>query len=210
MEKKLNVKQARLQAKYPKADIEVWAMDEHRLGLKPIQRRVWEQQAEQPIAAVKWRFQWLWLYGFVHPESGETYWWILPKVNIDLFNRALADFAQHFGVGKNKRIILVLDRAGWHTSDQVKIPQGIHLFFLPAYSPELQPAERLWPLTNEPIANRSFESLDELEVVLFERCRRLLQQQELIRGLTFFHWWPCRATGSGVRNQQLNSLARSP
>jgi hypothetical protein len=67
MEKKLNVKQARLQAKYPEASIEVWAMDEHRLGLKPVQRRVWEQQAEQPIAAVKWRFQWLWLYGFVHP-----------------------------------------------------------------------------------------------------------------------------------------------
>jgi hypothetical protein len=48
----------------------------------------------------------------VHPESGETYWWILPKVNINLFNRVLADFAQHFGVGKNKRIILALDRAG--------------------------------------------------------------------------------------------------
>jgi hypothetical protein len=68
----LQVKQARLQAKYPKAKIEVWSMDEHRLGLKSVQRRVWEQQAEQPIAAVKWRFQWLWLYGFVHPESGET------------------------------------------------------------------------------------------------------------------------------------------
>jgi hypothetical protein len=49
----------------------------------------------------------------------------------------------------------------------------------------------LWPLTNEPIANRCFESLDEIIVVLFARCRRLLQQQELIRGLTFFHWWPC-------------------
>ena len=126
-------------------------------------------------------------------SSGETYWWILPKVNIDLFNRVLADFAQHFGIGKNKRIILVVDRAGWHTSDHVKVPKGIHLFFLPAYSPELQPAERLWPLTNQPIANRCFESLDELEVVLCDRCRRLLQQQELIRGLTFFHWWPCCA-----------------
>jgi hypothetical protein len=101
MEKKLKVKQARLQGKYPEAEIEVWAMDEHRLGLKPLQRRVWGQQAEQPIAVVKWCFQWLWLYGFVHPESGETYWWILPKVNIDLFNRVLADFGQHFGVGKN-------------------------------------------------------------------------------------------------------------
>ena len=194
MEKKLKLEQARLQAEYPKAEIEVWAMDEHRLGLKPIQRRVWAGQAEPPIAAVKWRFQWLWLYGFVHPESGETYWWILPKVNIDLFNRVLADFAQHFGVGKNKRILLVLDQAGWHTSDQVEVPEGFHLFFLPPYSPELQPAERLWPLTNEPIGNRSFESLDELEDLLFHRCRRLLQQQNLIRGLTFFHWWPGSAT----------------
>ena len=83
------------------------------------------------------------------------------------------------------------------------------MFFLPAYSPELQPAERLWPLVNEPIANRSFESLDELEAVLFDRCRRLLQQQELIRGLTFFHWWPCGAVPSGVTGQQLNSC-RSP
>jgi transposase len=108
----------------------------------------------------------------------------------------LADFSQHFGVGKNKRIILVLDRAGWHTSDQVIVPEGIHLLFLPPYSPELQPAERLWSLTNEPIANRSFKSLDEPEVVLSERCQRLLQQLDLISGLTFFHWWQaccCRA-----------------
>jgi len=70
-----------------------------------------------------------------------------------LFTRVLADFAQHFGVGKNKRIVLAMDQAGWHTSDLVVIPEGIHLEFMPSHSPELQPAERLWPLTNEPIAN---------------------------------------------------------
>jgi transposase len=98
--------------------------------------------------------------------------------------------AQHFGLGHNKRVLLALDQAGWHTSDQLQVPEGIHLMFIPSHSPELQPAERLWPLTNEPIANQSFQSLDELEEVLFHRCRPLLQQQELIRGLTFFHWWP--------------------
>ena len=71
------------------------------------------------------------------------------------------------------------------------------------YSPELQPAERLWPLTNEPIANRCFESLDELEVVLFERCRRLLQQQDLIRGLTFFHCCPGSAEEIGSRTSTI-------
>lgn len=49
----------------------------------------------------------------MHPESGETYWWILPQVNTELFNRVLADFAREFQLNKNKRILLVLDLAGW-------------------------------------------------------------------------------------------------
>lgn len=42
---------------------------------------------------------------------------------------------------------------------------------------------------DEPIANRSFETLDDLEEVLFYRCQSLFQQQDLIQGLTSFHWW---------------------
>jgi hypothetical protein len=54
------------------------------------------------------------------------------------------------GVGKRKRILLVLDRAGWHTAKKrLRVPEGIHLEFLPSHSPELQPSERLWPLSNE-------------------------------------------------------------
>lgn len=48
---------------------------------------------------------------------------------------------------------------------------------------------RLWPLVDEPIANRSFDTLDELEEVVFQRCRALLRQPDLIRGFTSFHWW---------------------
>lgn len=190
MEKKLAEQLAQLQNQYPEAEIQLWAMDEHRLGLKPIARRVWTPIGEQPVANVNWRFQWLWLYGFVHPQSGETYWWILPKVNIQLFNRVLADFASHFALGQNKRILLALDGAGWHTSELLEVPDGIDLIFMPPHSRELQPAERLWPLTNEPIANCTFDTLDQLEEVLFHRCRILLRQRDLIRGLTCFHWWP--------------------
>jgi hypothetical protein len=91
----------------------------------PVIRRIWVDEFAVPIANVNWRFKWLWLYGFVHPKSGQTYWWILPYVNIELFNRVLEDFARHFGVGKTKQVVLVLDRAGWHTSDKVKVPDGI-------------------------------------------------------------------------------------
>lgn len=187
--KKLQQETTRLQAEYPDADVEVWAEDEHRLGLKPVVRRVWVDSLPTPTAEVNWRYDWLWLYGFVQPETGKTYWWILPFVRTDLFNRVLADFAQHFGIGKHKHVLLVIDQAGWHMGEQVQVPFGLHLMPLPPLSPELQPAERLWPLTNEPIANQSFPSLDALEEKLFQRCQVLLQQA-LIQGLTDYHWWP--------------------
>ena len=53
----------------------------------------------------------------------------------------------------------------------------------------LQPAERLWALTNEPIANRSFESLDEVEELLIRRCRQLINQPDFVSGFTNFFWW---------------------
>ncbi len=95
---------------------------------------VWVQRGEQPIAEVNWRFEWLWLAGFVHPESGETYWWIVPLLNTSVFTRLLADFAQHFGIGKHKRIVLAIDQAAFHTSEDLRVPEGIHLLFMPPKS----------------------------------------------------------------------------
>ena len=94
------------------------------------------------------------------------------------------------GAGGDKRILLVLDQAGWHTSGEVELPEGIHLAFLPSGSPELQPAERLWPLGNEAIANRLFEEISEVEEALLERCLQLLDQAGTIRDLTNYHCWP--------------------
>lgn len=110
----------------------------YRLGLHPILRRVWVQEGSQPIASVIQRYKWMWLYGFVHPESGETYWWVLPYVNTEIFNRVLADFAREYGLGSDKRILLAIDQAGWHTSNDLDLSEGIDLIYLPAYSPELQ------------------------------------------------------------------------
>ena len=63
-------------------------------------------------------------------------------------------FARQAGASPGKQIVLVLDRAGWHASAGLRVPEHLHLLSLPAYSPELQPAEHLWPLTNTTLANR--------------------------------------------------------
>lgn len=101
------------------------------------------------------------IFACVHPHSGRTSWLLLPTVKVEVFSRALAVFAQESGAGPDKQLVLVRDRAGWHRSAQLRLPKGIHLVFLPASSPEVQPAERVFPLSHEPLANRVFASLDE-------------------------------------------------
>ena len=179
-----------LKEAHPEAEVELWAEDEARLGLKPLMRRVWAPVGSRPVARAKRGYEWTYLYGFVRPESGEAYWLILPTVSVELFSMALSEFAKALGVGENKRVLLVVDRAGWHTGGEVEVPEGIHLEFLPSGSPELQPAERLWPLTNEALANRLFEEIGELEEALVKRCVQLLEQPEIIRDLINYHWWP--------------------
>ena len=76
------------------------------------------------------------------------------------------------GRSGKKQIILLLDRAGFHTGKGLEVPQGIELFYLLPYTPELQTtAERLWSLLREVIVNKVFTTLSALEEVLVERCR---------------------------------------
>jgi transposase len=181
----------------PGRKIEVWAFDEHRIGLKPILRRQWAPVGRRPIAVGRHRFEWLYLYGFVHPITGTVVWFVCSTVDTDLFGAVLAAFARAVGAGGDKLVVLVLDRAGWHVSGKLEVPDGVVLEFLPAYTPELQPAERLWPLTNEAIANRHFATLEDLDAALGERCRALAAMPETIKDVTNFGWWPAAAsTGS--------------
>lgn len=175
---------------HPAATIALWAQDEHRLGLLPVTRRVWAKRGQRPVAAVERRYQWLYVYGFVRPATGQSWWALAPTVTAEAMSAVLAAFAHDEGIDAQHRVALVLDGAGWHTSHTLRIPEGIDLLRLPAVSPELQPAERLWPLVDEPVANRSFADLDALEAVLVQRCQTLRAAPALIKAHTQFHWWP--------------------
>jgi transposase len=177
---------------FPHAHVELWATDEHRIGLKPLVRRVWAPIGQRPIATVQHRFAWRYLVGFVHPASGRTFFHLATTVSIRLFEVELAEFARQAEASPTKQIVLVLDRAGWHTSVKLRVPEHVHLLFLPPYSPELQPAEHLWPLTNTALVNQHFATIEHLEDAQFARCAALQQRPALVHATTCFHWWPKR------------------
>src|SRR3982751_1555207 len=194
VQKKLEQAVAEARAQHPDTPIEVWATDEHRLGLKPILRRVWAPKGQRPIALGHHRYKWLYVTAFVQPISGEVFWYVSNGVSKPFFAGLLALFAREAGAERDRIIVLGLDSAGWHTEPNLVVPEGLRLASLPPYSPELQPAEHLWPVLGEPLANRYFETLADLEHTVADRCR-VLDGDQLSLG-TNFHWWPKPATPS--------------
>jgi len=175
---------------HPQATITLWAQDEPRLGLLPVIRRVWAPRGQRPTAHVRRQYKWLYVYGFVRPRTGQSWWALLPTVNVPAMTVALATFARDEGIDAAHRALLVVDRAGWHTSPHLVLPEGVDLVFLPSASPELQPAERLWTLVDEPVANRVFPDMPSLETILVDRCRTLEADPHRLKAHTHFHWWP--------------------
>ena len=177
-------------AAHPESSVEVWCQDEARLGLIPILRRVWSPVGERPIAVVERKYEWVYVYGFLHPGSGRVIWLLLLWMNADIMGIALKQFAEEAGASADRQLVVLLDGAPSHTAPRLSIPDHVHLVFQPPYSPELQPSERLWTLIREALANCSFENIEELETVLIERCRQLDKQPAIIQAATLYHWWP--------------------
>lgn len=139
---------------------------------------------------VERKYEWVYVYGFLHPASGRVIWLLLPRMNAVVMSIALQRFADEARAGPDKQLVLFLDGAPSHTAPKLVVPEHVHLLFQPPYSPELQPAERLWPMIREAIANRSFNTIEELETVLIERCRQLDKVPHIINAATRYHWWP--------------------
>jgi len=101
------------------------------------------------------------LFAAINPSTGEEFTLQLPTVDTEMMGLYLAHLSQEH---PKTHILLVLDGAGWHKAKELRVPDGIEFVPLPPYSPELNPAERLWQwLRLHVCRNRLFSSLDDLE-----------------------------------------------
>jgi transposase len=143
--------------------------------------------------------------------NGRTVFHLATSVSVPLFEVELAAFAQAVGASPSRQSILVLDRAGWHSTQRLRVPDHLHLLFLPPYSPELQPAEHLWPLSTTVLVHRRFAPIEALEDVQAARCLALQAQRDLVRSTTLFHWWPLRLHKRHVpKPKEYHLLRRRP
>ena len=93
---------------------------------------------KQPVAPL---YEYYWLYGAVEPKTGEAFYLEMPALDSDCFTVFLGEFARTYDESVN---VMVLDNAPAHLARAVVVPENVVLLFLPPYSPELNPVERLW------------------------------------------------------------------
>jgi transposase len=172
VQKKLELAVKTLTAEHPGEEVEAWCEDEARFGLKPILRRVWSPEGERPRAEVDARYEWLWLYAAVHPGTGRVFWLVLPRLDSDCVQLFLDEFAREHAP-EGKRLVLVWDGAPAHRATALQVHERITLIKLPAYRPELNPGERVWPLVKEGVANQAHDTLNELEQQVCSRCQKI-------------------------------------
>jgi transposase len=135
--------------------------DESRFGTHSKLGYGWFPKGSRTRIPVKLGFQNFYVYTSLNPVSGESHSLIMPYVNTICMNVYLKHLSEFVGKGK---AFLVMDGAGWHRSKTLVIPPNIQVVYLPPYSPELNPVERLWQyIKNNTIKNRIYGSLDSLE-----------------------------------------------
>ena len=103
----------------------MWAEDEARPGLKPVARRVWALRGHRPSSCGRTKYQWLYVYGFVHPVSGRNLELLLPATDADWMSRALAEFARRADPHGEKVLVLLLDNCGWHVAEDLVVPPDV-------------------------------------------------------------------------------------
>jgi transposase len=190
VQKKLAAVAAEEAAKHPGKAVEVFATDEHRVGLKPILRRVRAPRGERPRAPGHHRFERLHVIALVQPGSGEVFRHSANGASRPFFEALLAPFAREAGAGRDRIIILVPDNAGWHTGPGPAVPEGVRLVHPPPYSPELQPAERLRPALDEPLADKHSATIRDLDRAVAGRCVTFAAAPDLHRERVDSHRWP--------------------
>jgi transposase len=163
--------------------VRVLVQDESRIGLLPIVRHRITARGVQPTISSAYRFESFYLYGAVEPATGESFFLELPCLNTNTFQIFVDELAKTFTASCN---ILLLDNGAFHKAKALVLADNLITLFLPPYSPELNPIERLWRDLKDQLAGNLPPTLEEL----FEQVAQIITRYSTtdLRSLTAFSY----------------------
>ena len=112
---------------------------------------------------------------------------MMPKANTRAMQTHLDEISR--AVAHRAHAVLLMDRAGWHTTAKLTVPKNITVVLLPSRSPELNPMENVWQYMRQNwLSNRVFDSYDAIISAGCEAWNKLLDQPEIIKSIGSRKW----------------------
>jgi hypothetical protein len=165
--------------------------DEGRFGRISELQSCWAPKGMRPEVAQQIIREYLYVYAAVCPALEKMTSLILPWANTEMMNIFLEEVSRDFS---EFFVIMQVDQAGWHNSENLRIPENIRLLPQPSHSPELNPVEHVWDeLREKAFPNLAFKSIEEVEQALCTEIYRLQNDPNRLRSLTNFPYLriPC-------------------
>jgi transposase len=111
----------------------------------------------------------------------------LPFANTDAMQLHLDEIART--VARGAHAVLLLDRAGWHTTTALRVPKTITMILLPSRAPELNPVENIWQyLRQNWLSPRVFDTYEEIIDAACDAWRKLIAQPGSITSIGMREW----------------------
>ena len=139
----------------------MWFQDEARFGQQGTLTRQWAPKGSRPSAWRQTQYDYLYVFGAACPQTGQTVGLLAPYLNTDTVNAFFREFEKE--TDPDVHVVMIWDRAGFHTSHKVRVPENVTLVGLPPYSPQLNPIEKLWQYLRQHYwSNSVYEGYDHL------------------------------------------------
>ena len=162
--------------------IEIWFQDEARIGQKNGLVRQWARRGTRPRQPADQRYESAYLFGAICPARGVGAALAMPFADTQAMQAHLDEIGRT--VARGAHAVLLLDRAGWHTTGKLTIPKNMTLILLPSRAPELNPVENIWQYLRQTwLSNRVFETYDEIIAAACEAWNRLIAQPNTITSI---------------------------
>jgi transposase len=127
------------------------------------------------------------LFGAICPARGTGAALALPFANTEAMQLHLDEISR--AVAKGAHAVLLLDRAGWHTTANLAVPNNITLIFLPPRAPEPKPVENIWQyLRANWLSDRVFETYDDIIDAACDAWNKLVSQPKTITSIGMRDW----------------------
>jgi hypothetical protein len=161
--------------------------DEARLGQKNGRVRLWAKRGSRPRLPADQRYDNAYLFGAICPRRGTGAALMLPKANIAAMQMHLDEISR--AVAARAHGVVLMDRAGWHKTDKLKVPKNLTIILLPSRAPELNPVENVWQyLRQNWLSNRVFDDYDAILDAGCDAWSRLIDKPDTIMSIGMRDW----------------------